>query len=40
MKCKNSKHNCFVRIITTTWEEIRACEQGMACNFNKRVVKA
>ncbi len=40
MKCKHSNNNCVVRIITRTWEEMRACEHGVSCNYNKQVLKA
>ncbi|MCZ7381783.1 MAG: hypothetical protein O8C64_09505 [Candidatus Methanoperedens sp.] len=41
MKCKHANCNCMVRIITLAWEEIRACEHGVSCNYNnKQVLKA
>ncbi|MDP2845244.1 MAG: hypothetical protein Q8N79_04115 [Candidatus Methanoperedens sp.] len=41
LKCKHSNDNCVVHIITRAWEEIRACESGVSCNYShKKVLKA
>ncbi len=41
MKCKHSEINCVTRIINQTWDEFRACEFGVFCNFedNQKIEK-
>jgi len=38
MKCKHSEINCVTRIINQEWEEIRACEYGVSCNYQDKQI--
>lgn len=38
MECKYSHTECFVHIITVDFEELRACDLGVTCNFRESTV--
>ncbi len=38
MKCKHSEIDCVTRIINREWEEIRACEYGVSCNYTDKQI--
>ena len=35
MECKNTKIKCVTRIINEKWEELRACDFGVNCSYQK-----